>query len=71
MVQAKQVAVRGAIQTDELLATVQTMSRQRNMVNVNKARAAALKTLKKTKDQLVAEAASGDSADNLGEQSSL
>ena len=35
MVQAAQVAARGAIQTDELLATVQTMSNQRNMINVN------------------------------------
>ena len=35
MVQAAQVAASGAIQTDELRATVQTMSRQRNMINVN------------------------------------
>ena len=35
MVQAAQVAARGTIQTNELRATVQTMSNQRNMINVN------------------------------------
>ena len=60
MVQAEQVAARGAIQTDELLATAQTITSQRNMIDVNKARAAALEALMKKEGQSIAEAVPGD-----------
>ena len=47
----------GMVQTDELRVTVQTVSRQSNMINVNNARAAASRALKKNKEQLIAEVA--------------
>ena len=59
--QAKQIAACGATKTDKFREMVPTITRQRNLIGVKKARAAALKVLKK-KAQFIPEATPGDSA---------